>query len=65
MAKWCDQHGSHPTDEFVELIAFTQTREYAKRVVAIFARYRRLYGPTPYEMPLTVDAKYEPTGPDY
>jgi soluble lytic murein transglycosylase len=65
MAKWCDQHGSHPMDEFVELIAFTQTREYAKRVVAIFARYRRLYGPTPYEMPLTVDAKYAPTGPDY
>lgn len=65
MAKWCDQHGSHPMDEFVELIAFTQTREYAKRVVAIFARYRRLYGPTPYEMPLAVDAKYAPGGPDY
>jgi soluble lytic murein transglycosylase len=65
MAKWCDQHGSHPMDEFVELIAFTQTREYAKRVVAIFARYRRLYGPTPYEMSLTVDAKYGRTGPDY
>src|SRR5205814_8073987 len=40
MAKWCDQHGRFPMDEFVELIAFTQTREYAKRVVAIYTRYR-------------------------
>ena len=65
MAKWCDQHGSHPVDEFVELIAFTQTREYAKRVVAIFARYRQLYGPRPYQLPLAVDAHYAATGPDY
>ena len=65
MAKWCDQHGRHPMDEFVELIAFTQTREYAKRVVGIFARYRHLYGPTPYQMPLAVDAKYAAAGPDY
>jgi soluble lytic murein transglycosylase len=65
MAKWCDQHGSHPMDEFVELIAFTQTREYAKRVVGIYARYRHLYGPAPYEMPLAVDPKYAASGPDY
>ncbi|MES1171891.1 MAG: transglycosylase SLT domain-containing protein [Bacteroidota bacterium] len=65
MAKWCDQHGKHPMDEFVELIAFTQTREYAKRVVAIFARYRRLYTSTPYQLPLTVDPKYAAAGPDY
>ena len=65
MAKWCDQHGRFPMDEFVELIAFTQTREYAKRVVGIYARYRYLYGPKPYALPLTVDPKYAPTGPDY
>ena len=65
MAKWCDQHGRHPMDEFVELIAFTQTREYSKRVVGIFARYRHLYGPAPYQMPVTVDPKYAATGPDY
>ena len=65
MAKWCDQHGSFPMDEFVELIAFTQTREYAKRVVGIYARYRYLYGPKPYTLPLTVDPKYTATGPDY
>ena len=65
MAKWCDQHGQYPMDAFVELIAFTQTREYAKRVVAIYARYRHLYGPTPYELTLHVNPKYSPGGPDY
>jgi soluble lytic murein transglycosylase len=65
MAKWCDQHGRFPMDEFVELIAFTQTREYAKRVVGIYARYRYLYGPRPYSLPLTVDPKYGAGGPDY
>jgi soluble lytic murein transglycosylase len=65
MARWCDQHGKHPMDEFVELIAFAQTREYVKRVVGIYARYRYLYGPTPYELPLTVDPRYKTDGPDY
>jgi soluble lytic murein transglycosylase len=65
MAKWCDQHGGHPMDEFIELIAFTQTREYSKRVVGIYARYKHLYGPQPYQMPIAVDRKYAATGPDY
>jgi soluble lytic murein transglycosylase len=65
MSRWCDQHGRHPMDEFVELIAFAQTREYVKRVVGIYAHYRYLYGPTPYEIPLTVDAHYRPDGPDF
>jgi soluble lytic murein transglycosylase len=65
MAKWCDQHGQHPIDEFVELIAFTQTREYAKRVVGIQARYRHLYGPSEYLQPLAVNPSYAATGPDY
>jgi soluble lytic murein transglycosylase len=65
MARWCQQHGQHPTDEFVELIAFAQTREYAKRVTSLYARYRYLYGPAPYQIPLTVDAKFAPSGPDY
>lgn len=65
MAKWCDQHGRFPMDEFVELIAFTQTREYAKRVVAIYTRYRYLYGPKPYALPLNVDAAYAAGGPEY
>ncbi|HEX3695187.1 MAG TPA: transglycosylase SLT domain-containing protein [Polyangia bacterium] len=65
MTRWCDQHAGHPTDEFVELIAFAQTREYVKRVSAIYARYRFLYGPTPFELPLTLDLHYRADGPDY
>jgi soluble lytic murein transglycosylase len=65
MTKWCAQHAKHPTDEFVELIAFAQTREYAKRVTALYAHYRYLYGPSPYKIPLTLDLKVAPTGPDY
>jgi soluble lytic murein transglycosylase len=65
MARWCAQHGAHPTDELVELIAFAQTREYVKRVVSLYARYRFLYGPTRYEIPLTLDTKVTQGGPDY
>ncbi len=65
MSRWCAQHGSHPTDEFVELIAFAQTREYVKRVVSLYAKYRFLYGPTPYEAPLVLDTKVAPEGPDF
>ena len=65
MAKWCEQHANHPTDEFVELIAFQQTREYAKRVTALYAHYRYLYGPSPYAIPLTLNLKVADKGPDY
>jgi soluble lytic murein transglycosylase len=65
MARWCAQNGAHPLDEFVELVTFEQAREYIKRVVTIYARYRYLYGPTPYELPLVVDAKVAAVGPDY
>ena len=65
MARWCEQHAKHPTDEFVELIAFAQTREYVKRVTSLYAKYRYLYGPTPYELPLVLDTKVDPGGPDY
>jgi soluble lytic murein transglycosylase len=64
MARWCEQHAKHPTDEFVELIAFAQTREYAKRVTALYAHYRYLYGPTPYKLPLTLNVKVG-AKPDY
>jgi soluble lytic murein transglycosylase len=65
MGRWCQQHAGHPTDEFVELIAFAQTREYAKRVTSLYAKYRYLYGPTPFEIPLSLDTKVAPGGPDY
>jgi soluble lytic murein transglycosylase len=65
MARWCTQHAGHPTDEFVELVAFAQTREYVKRVTSLYAKYRFLYGPAPYEIPLTLDTKVGAEGPDY
>jgi soluble lytic murein transglycosylase len=65
MQKWCEQHAKHPTDEFVELIAFTQTREYVKRVTALYAHYRFLYGPAPYQIPLALNLEVSPKGPDY
>ncbi len=65
MARWCAQHAGHPTDEFVELIAFAQTREYVKRVTSLYAKYRFLYGPKPYELPLTLDTKVAADGPDF
>jgi soluble lytic murein transglycosylase len=65
MARWCQQHGSHPTDELIELIAFAQTREYVKRVTSLYAKYSYLYGPKPYEIPLTLVTKVAPDGPDY
>jgi soluble lytic murein transglycosylase len=64
MARWCEQNAKYPTDEFVELIAFPQTREYVKRVSTIYARYRYLYGAAPYEIPLTLTTKVGP-GPTY
>jgi soluble lytic murein transglycosylase len=65
MARWCTAHAAHPTDEFVELIAFAQTREYVKRVTSLYAKYRFLYGPKPYELPLTLDTKVAAEGPDF
>jgi soluble lytic murein transglycosylase len=64
MTRWCEQNAKYPTDEFIELIAFPQTREYAKRVTSIYAKYRYLYGATPYEIPLTLTTKVDSGGPN-
>jgi soluble lytic murein transglycosylase len=65
MTRWCEQNAKYPTDEFVELIAFPQTREYVKRVTSIYARYRYLYGASPYEIPLVLTTKVDSRGPTY
>jgi soluble lytic murein transglycosylase len=57
MMRWCDQWGGLPLDEFVELITYDQAREYIKRVLAIYARYRHLYD-KPLELNLTVNTQY-------
>ena len=56
--KWLDQHGDREIDELVELVPFTQTREYMKKVTENFARYRYLYQNELYEQPLVVDKQY-------
>ena len=64
MMRWCDQWGGRPLDEFVELITYDQAREYIKRVLGIYARYRQLYG-QPLELSLTVNAQYLKEGFDF
>ena len=64
MMRWCDKWHGHPFDEFIELITYEQAREYIKRVLGIYARYRLLYA-QPLELPLTVDTQYAKEGPDY
>ncbi len=56
--KWLDQYGDREIDELVELVPFTQTREYMKKVTENYARYRYLYAHEIYEQPLVVDKKY-------
>jgi soluble lytic murein transglycosylase len=56
--KWLDQNGDRDVDELVELVPFTQTREYMKKVTENYARYRYLYGGEVYEQPLKVDRHY-------
>lgn len=56
--KWVEQYGDREIDELVELVPFTQTREYMKKVTENFARYQYLYEAKIYEQPLTVDKHY-------
>lgn len=52
--RWIDQHGKREIDELVELVPYSQTREYMKKVTENFARYQYLYRGVIYEQPLTV-----------
>lgn len=56
--RWVTQHGHRPMDELVELVSYTQTRGYMKKVTETYARYLYLYEGTVYEQPLAVDADY-------
>jgi soluble lytic murein transglycosylase len=56
--KWLDSYGDREIDELVELVPFTQTREYMKKVTENFARYRYLYADELYDQPLVVDKRY-------
>jgi len=56
--RWLELHGDREIDELVELVPYTQTREYMKKVTENFARYRYLYLGELYEQPLAVDKHY-------
>jgi soluble lytic murein transglycosylase len=56
--RWIDQYGNREIDELVELVPYTQTREYMKKVTENYARYRYLYANEIYKQPLVVDQKY-------
>jgi len=56
--KWLDKNAGRPVDEFVELVSYTQTREYMKKVTENYARYVYLYEGRVYDQPLTVDKAY-------
>ena len=56
--RWCDQNGDREMDEFIELVSYTQTREYMKKVTENYARYRYLLLGEVYDLPLTVDKHY-------
>jgi soluble lytic murein transglycosylase len=63
--RWLDQHGTRPMDELVELVAYTPTREYMKKVTAIYARYLLLYEGREYWQPLAVEPGYVKDEIDY
>jgi soluble lytic murein transglycosylase len=56
--RWLDMYGDREIDELIELVPYTQTREYMKKVTENYARYRYLYANDVYDQPLTVDKKY-------
>ncbi len=56
--RWLDQYGDREVDELVELVPYTQTREYMKKVTENYARYRFLYANEVYDQPLVVDKHY-------
>jgi soluble lytic murein transglycosylase len=56
--KWIDRYGDREIDELVELVPYSQTRDYMKKVTENFARYRYLYQGEVYAQPLAVDKRY-------
>jgi soluble lytic murein transglycosylase len=58
MRRYLARSGASAVDEFVERIPAKQSREYAKKVTAIYARYLYLYEKKVYEQPLTVDRDF-------
>jgi soluble lytic murein transglycosylase len=63
---WLEASGPIETDRFVERIPYDETRNYVRRVVGHFARYRYLHGggdPWDVPIPQTVEPEVEPDEP--
>ena len=65
MMRWIRQNGTRPLDEFIELCSYTQTREYMKKVLDIYAHYEWLYGRRDYLPDEKIDAKFVENDIDY
>jgi soluble lytic murein transglycosylase len=63
--RWLEQNGERPMDEFVELVSYSQTREYMKKVTDYYAHYLLLYEGQEYRQPLVVDPGYVKNELDY
>ncbi len=63
---WLESTGRMETDRFVERIPYDETRNYVRRVIGHFARYRYLRGGhDPWDVPIpeSVDPAVEPNEP--
>jgi soluble lytic murein transglycosylase len=66
MSRWVDRQGKRPLDEFVELCPYSQTREYMKKLLAIYGHYVYLWDKEEYLPSFKVDKDYLTTdGIDY
>jgi soluble lytic murein transglycosylase len=65
MMRWLQQHGARPLDELIELVPYTQTRDYMKKAIEIYARYLWLYPGVDYLPDGKVDPTWLDDGIDY
>jgi soluble lytic murein transglycosylase len=65
MMRWLDKNGDRPLDEFIELCSYTQTREYMKKALDIYARYVYLYEKEDYLPDMKLDRAALSDGIDY
>jgi soluble lytic murein transglycosylase len=65
MMRWLEKYRDRPLDEFIELCPYTQTREYMKKALDIYARYIYLYAKEDYLPALKVDFSPLDDGIDY
>ncbi|MFO0577185.1 MAG: transglycosylase SLT domain-containing protein [Polyangia bacterium] len=66
MIRWLGRSGDRTLDEFIELCPYTQTREYMKKLLDIYAHYVYLWDKEEYLPDLRVDKDYlKDDGIDY